>query len=377
MSAARILPAGDPSLAWRGDEAAGRFAAALAEIPEDGRLANAGFALHGLEVGERAFLVAEPDPARRQAWLLSLRTAYGRVAREEAERNVEGFAGLSFGLAARAAEAWLGATGADRMVFVNHPMLSTSLWRGWDGEGLAEGLAVLTARFPDRAIAFRSLNRWSDAALVDRLAEAGARLLPSRVIWTVDDVASEWLKKRDARRDLRLIERGGFSVETPAAMSDADWARVRSLYRGLYLDRHSAFNPDYSEAFLRAGLAAGFLTFHLLRGPGGAIAACVACARSGGILTSPILGYDLARPQDEGLYRMAMILPALEARADGLRVNHSAGAGEFKRLRGARPQLEYLALYDAHLPPGRRLGYAGLEAALKSVTPALMRIAAA
>ncbi len=374
---ARLTRADDPSLDWGAEPVLGRYAAALAALPNRGRLANGAFALHALQLPGRAFLVAEPEPSVPQAWLLSLRAAYGQVAREEAEAETEGVQGLAFGWAARIAEAWLEATAADRIVFVNHPLLSTSLWGGWMGEGLGEALAVLRARFPDRAFAFRSLNDWSDASLIDRLRAAGGRLIPSRVIWTVDDVAGEWLKKRDARRDRRLITAGGYRVDRPLRLSDPDWTRVRDLYRGLYLERHSRHNPDYTEACLRAGMASGFLRFQLLRQGSGRIMAFVACARVGDILTSPLLGYDLARPQDEGLYRMAMLLPGLEAEKGGLRVNHSAGAGAFKRFRGARPWLEYTAIFDAHLPAWRRLGYAGLERATNALTPALMRIAAA
>jgi hypothetical protein len=173
------------------------------------------------------------------------------------------------------------------------------------------------------------------------------------------------------------MPRGGWRAEQPPAPTDADWACIRALYRQLYIGRHSALNPDYTEAFLRAGQASGFLRFQTLVAADDGIAAFVATARSGGVLTSPLLGYDLAQPRDRGLYRMAMTLPGLEAARDGLKVNHSAGAGRFKRSRGARPQLEYTALFDAHLPSWRRLGYAGLERALKALTPSLMRIATA
>jgi hypothetical protein len=376
LTRVRVAPASEPALDWGADEALGRFARALAELPDAGRIDNADFALHALQLPDRAFLIAEPRPERPQTWLLSLRSAYGRVAREEAESEA-GELGAAFGVAARLAEAWLAATDADRVVWVNHPLLSTSLWDGWDGAEIHEALPVLRERFPRRALAFRSLNAWSDAALLERLKAAGARLLPSRVVWTVDDVRRDWLAKRDAKRDLRKIPGGGWRAEQPQTLTDADWACLRTLYRQLYIGRHSAHNPDYSEAFLRAGQASGFLRFHTLVAADDGIAAFVATVRSGGILTSPMLGYDLSQPRNRGLYRMAMSLPGLEAAKDGLKVNHSAGAGMFKRFRGARPQLEYTALFDAHLPSRRRLGYAGLERALKAITPSLMRIATA
>ena len=377
MTAVRLASADDRALDWGDDPAMGRYAAALAALPDDGRLGNAAFALSVLQLPGRAFLVCAPDADVSQTWLLSLRTIYGRVAAEEAERTATGMQGAMFAAGARTTGAWLSATAADRLVFVNHPLLSTSLWGGWRGTGLAEALEALRAEWSDRAFAFRSLNAWSDAALIDALRKTGARLLPSRVVWTVDDAAGEWLRKRDARRDLRLIERGGYVVERVAGLSDAEWMRVRELYRDLYLGRHSRWNPDYSQDLLRAGLSSGFLRFQILRNPEGRIDAFVACARAGGILTSPLLGYDLSQPQEAGLYRMTMLLPGLEAARDGLRVNHSAGAGVFKRMRGARPQLEYMAVCDGHLPLRRRLAYGVLARGLDAVTPALMRIATA
>ena len=93
-------------------------------------------------------------------------------------------------------------------------------------------------------------------------------------------------------------------------------------------------------------------------------------------LASPLLGHDRTRPQAQGLYRIAMALSVRHALAQGLAVNYSAGAGVFKRNRGATPALEYQMVFDSHLPRRRRLGYALLAKALDAMTPTLERMAA-
>jgi hypothetical protein len=83
----------------------------------------------------------------------------------------------------------------------------------------------------------------------------------------------------------------------------------------------------------------------------------------------PLLGYDMTRPQSEGLYRIASYMAADAAMNTGLRFHGSAGAGEFKRNRGARGIIEYMAVDGRHLSAPRRAGLAvlaaGLNAAMK------------
>jgi hypothetical protein len=371
---ARVLAAEDPAVVW-GDAALGRYAAGVATLKAEDRLANATFEVAALQLKGRAFMLAAPDWRLSQAWPLSLRTLYGAVAREEAGRYASGIEAASYRAASLAMEGWLSATAADALVFVNHALMSTSLFGGWRGADLETVIAALAGAYPDRAIVFRSLTDWSDAELIARLRGLGARFIPNRAVYVVDDPARDWLAKRDTKHDLRQIEREGYTTETPERLDDTDLARAHALYRALYVAKHSAFNPDYTPALLRAATDSGFLRLHVLRNGEGRIDAFVGTIRAGDVLASPVLGYDLEVPQTVGLYRMAMALPGVEAAEAGLRVNHSAGAGTFKRVRGARPVLEQMAIVDSHLPLNRRIGYAGLTAALGAVTPSLMRIA--
>ena len=90
--------------------------------------------------------------------------------------------------------------------------------------------------------------------------------------------------------------------------------------------------------------------------------------RRGDVLTPPVVGYDTAKPRSLGLYRVASLLFTEDAKTQGVRLNGSAGAAGFKRLRGARAETEFSAYYVAHLPLVRR-------AILKLLSDLLNRIA--
>ena len=126
---------------------------------------------------------------------------------------------------------------------------------------------------------------------------------------------------------------------------------------------------------VRAAIESGVLNLQLVRGPEGDIQAFAADHVYERMLSSPMLGHDRDRPAGAGLYRVAMTLSVLKALEAGLGVNYSAGAGAFKRHRGDKPALEYMAVFDGHLPLWRRVGYGLLARALKAMTPSLERIA--
>ena len=69
---------------------------------------------------------------------------------------------------------------------------------------------------------------------------------------------------------------------------------------------------------------------------------------------------------------MASVLLAQMALERGLRLNGSAGAADFKRHRGARPIVEYSAIYARHLAWPRRAALGGLEQVLNRIAVPLM-----
>jgi hypothetical protein len=82
--------------------------------------------------------------------------------------------------------------------------------------------------------------------------------------------------------------------------------------------------------------------------------AVIGTFRQGDIISAPVVGYNTELPRELGLYRLLMAHVFDVARREGLRVNLSAGAAHFKRLRGGRAALEYSAVLSRHLPLPRR-----------------------
>ena len=374
MSAVAVLAVDDPRLDWGDHPGVGAYVRALAAAGPDGALANARVALSALQLTDRAFAVVAPV-GRQGCWLTSLAVAYGRAVRDEIGRDLKGPQAWLFRAASLAAEGLLRLTRADQAVYVNHLLFSTSLYGSWTGDDLAPALAALREAFPDRAIIWRSLNEADHSGLLAAMDAQRARRIVSRIVWRLPDPARQWAPRTDVKADLKLAAAHGLSVEDAPIPSSDDLERVLSLYGSVYLDKYSTANPAYRQALLRAAIASGVLGLRVVRGPCGEIEAFAADHVHEAQLSSPMLGHDQAQPRARGLYRVAMSLSVLRALDLGLAVNYSAGAGAFKRHRGAQPALEFMAVFDDHLPWRRRIGYGLLARALAAMTPSLERIA--
>ena len=81
-----------------------------------------------------------------------------------------------------------------------------------------------------------------------------------------------------------------------------------------------------------------------------------------GIVTVPIVGYLTDLPQKLGLYRRLMAFALRYCAEHNLRLNFSAGAPDFKKVRGARPEIEYIAVNVQHLPNKRAKAWQRLAA---------------
>lgn len=375
MNPVDVLAVDAEGLDWgQGHEDLGVYMRALARLAPDKALANAWFDLLALQLTDRALPIVVPRGAQH-CWLTSLAVTYGKALRDEIDRDQRGPMAWLYRGASWMTEGVLRLTRADQAVYVNHLLFSTSLYGAWTAADLGLALAALRRAFPKRAIVWRSLNTEDNADLLAAMDSHGARRVVSRVVWSLADPVRQWAPRTDAKADRKLVAAGGLSVETSTVLAPEDLRRVIQLYEDVYLAKYSRANPAYRPEMLRAAIDSGVLTLQLVRGPEGDIQAFAADHVYERMLSSPMLGHDRDRPASAGLYRVAMSLSVSRALEAGLGVNYSAGAGAFKRHRGANPTLEYMAVFDGHLPLWRRMGYGLLARALKAMTPSLERIA--
>jgi hypothetical protein len=261
----------------------------------------------------------------------------------------------------------------NRVVHVNNWMLSTNLYPADAALPVADIVAFLAAQFPEHFICFRSLNEWSNTALLASCRAAGGRLLASRQVYCYERLAETWALTPNAHRDRRLLAQTSYRVVPGEELGEADYARLAELYRLLYIEKYSRLNPVFTARFLRLCHEAGVMKFFGLRGSDGCLDGVLGLFVIGGVVTAPIVGYDATRDRRLGLYRLLMTLTYEFTLKHGLRLNLSSGAAEFKRLRGGRPVIEYGAIFDRHLSLGRRAAVTTLRSIVNGLGVPLMR----
>lgn len=328
-------------------------------------------------VGLRAGGLCVPATVNRadagDAWICSPRTTYCDYAAEELARLGRPLLHAALAPAIGAVGRGMGAARLDHCVAVNNWLVSTNSYPDADASAIGALVDAARVRWPRHALWFRSLTREHNAAWIDALLDCGAKLVPSRQVYLFDDIATLEHRHADVAKDFALLRRSRVHPLAPADMDEADYARAAGLYALLYLGKYSRLNPDYTPALIRAWHHAGLLQLHGQRDQGGELQAVVGMLRFGDLFTSPIVGYDTARPRREGLYRLLAASVLHQAMRSECAVNLSAGVAHFKRQRGGVPAIEYSAVVADHLPLRTRVSLGLLRGATSGIGVPLMR----
>ena len=385
---ARLLSTADAlaCLAASGDPLA-PFVAAMVHEGTEAFAANVRARVRVVAVGDDgAWLAAtvprgEDDQVRDQrrrpppddeAYVSSPLTHFVRYAREE-RHKLPPVVRAPLGAALTGLGALLSVAGIERTAMLHSALVSTNLWPRLDARSVPAAARALADAYPGCAVAIRSLDALSGGAVLDALRESGARLVPARMVYHQHPADAS--PTRNERRDDRLAA-GSPWREVPVGVDDA--ARVAALYRMLYLDRHSRFNPAFTPRFFAAAIAGRWLRVvgFAHRDTPERLDAVLGFYVRDGRLTCPLFGVDTAIPREVGLYRILSARKLQIARAEGLAVHASAGAGAFKASRGGAATPEFMAVVDAHLPLARRLPWAAIAWAGRAIgLPLLLRYA--
>lgn len=338
-------------------------------------IANLDTTVDQITVAGRAFPLTVNDRAQRgNCYICNPVTAYIDYAIDET-RHFRSHPALKLAVTAliRACAPVVRASGIDHQVQINNWLFSTNPVPDLTPQAVTDLRDNLTAIHPDRALVLRSLNPVADGATMAALDAAGFHLLPARQIYLFDGAASA-PHSADMKRDRLLLARTDLDLVTDDDFTEADYQRAAQLYHMLYIDKYTPLNPRYSALYLRQMHRAGLMRLCGLRAADGALVAVTGLFANGRTLTQPVVGYDTARPQKDGLYRMVMAMAQDIAIREGLFFNMSAGAAAFKRHRQAVPVIEYTAVYAAHLPRRQRIAVGVMEKVLRRVgIPLLQR----
>lgn len=312
--------------------------------------------MSALQVGAHVLPVVVPERGRRPSYVTSPYSHYIRYAREELNKRDDRLRRPAIRVVLAAAGMVCRVSRFDHVVYVNNWLISTNPAPALTSGEAAAAIEELRDTFPNRAIVFRSVNPTLDPSYADALCAAGCALVPSRQVYLLDCASRTSMRNDNVRRDLRLLARSGYEVVAAASLRPDDVPRLTALYRGLYLEKHSSLNQQFTERYFSLLLVEGLMNVRALR-KDGRIDAFAASYRRPGLTTGAIIGYDIRFPQIAGLYRQTIALLIQEAQSRGDLLNLSGGSRSFKVLRGAVPCVEYDAVYLDHLPRRRRLGW--------------------
>jgi len=286
--------------------------------------------------------LSEPDRREEATWLTSLLSAVIGTPRDEISADALTLKGQATVSALRVLEALAHLAGLDRCAMVNNTLMSVSPIGTSQLAGLGEAVRSAAERWPDRVAVARGIVCEAEnvLALARRI---GAFAVPNRVSYAYDLTGGRTPEKINAQRDFTLLAKAGLEVVAPAGFSADDLAQAHAQYFSVYVGRHGRRNPQFTQRFFADIHQAGATEFWGLR-RGGALVAFVALRDHGEFLSVPLIGYDTAADKKLGYYRQIFAL-ALRVAAERRRViNFGAGAGQYKKLRGAVVALEYMLI---------------------------------
>lgn len=261
----------------------------------------------------------------------------------------------------------------DRVVIVNGWPLSTSLYPELTQSDISAIRDELAREFPEHAIVFRTVDDLEGPGFKDALEREGFRLIYHRPTYAMNPADAGFRPSYPLRRDIKKLRTSDYRVVRADALEEPDIGRIAELYEKLYIQKYTRFNPQYTRAFFELVWRERIFDLVALK-KNDRVDGFIAMHRNHKQIIDPFLGYDTELPQQLGIYRMLAALVYLAAKEEKLKLNYSAGVGEFKRRRGCELTVEYLAVYDLHLNRFRHIPWMALQASNRIAIPMMKSV---
>ncbi|MBA2728845.1 MAG: hypothetical protein H0U49_11825 [Parachlamydiaceae bacterium] len=296
--------------------------------------------------------VAINEKAFNTSHVCSMHTTFVSYARQELRHiNKKPVKNLLLGLVS-CLDGILKAAKIDRVVSNNNFFLATCLYPSEElnEKNLSQYIHNTAQEFKGHAILFKSLNMHTNAKLMLALKNIGCHMMPSREIFLFDPALKDYTAERHYQKDLKALKNcKTHTLCPPSEFTENDFERMAILYKMLYIDKHSIYNPMFNREYMRQSHASNFIKYYGLRNEKGILDGFIGFYERHNVTSTPVVGYDTTLLQELGLYRMLMAHAISRAHTHELILNLSSGASEFKLRRGAVSFIEYHAVYTKHL----------------------------
>jgi len=261
----------------------------------------------------------------------------------------------------------------NKIIYVNHWLFSTDLYsEAIAFEEVQRITTFLRTKFPQHAIAFRSINEKTTSNLRNILKKCNFSFIRSRCIYVSDAADNSLFETRIIKSDLKVWKESDYEVVEGKDLVAKDDERILELYNMLQIHQHSMLNPNINLRFIQLLRQQGNLQIKALR-KNGIIEGFVGYIERNQILLCPFIGYDKNHQEKTRIYRLLSILLLLEARKKNELFHQSAGASFYKTIRRAKSCQEYLAVCTSHLPPKQKMVWTFLRLAVNTFAAPFMK----
>lgn len=282
-------------------------------------------------------------------------TAYALYSKDELKQKINSrLIQYPLLLIIRLLAKWLRYGQINKNIHINNFLLSTNPYPEWSGIEIAEITNFIKKEYPNHAIIFRSLNQFQHQHLLTIFKKNDYLLIGSRQVYIYDLTQESWLKHKNNKHDLALIKKQNLTYIDHAEM-EPFLEEALQLYQMLYLEKYSKYNPQFTLKYFKTCYNDGIVYFQGYKNSENILKSFSGLFIIENTITSPLVGYDTAAPQKEGLYIHAAQLALLYKFKSNLLLNLSSGAPKFKRMRGGEPSIEYSAVFTKHLSTKRKI----------------------